>query len=774
MRVPTATYRFQFNRDFGFRDALELIEYLRRLGVSDVYASPILQARRGSTHGYDVTDPTRLNAELGTEDDFNRLCDALRERDMGLLADFVPNHMAASDENPWWRDVQENGRDSPYALYFDTDWLSHHGLDSDELSYRRFFDIGEMVGLREEYPAAFDDLHRLLLELAAAGKVTGIRLDHIDGLYRPGRYLEVLQGKLGEAAGNGPFYVLVEKILSGDEMLPEPWPVSGTTGYEYAAAMNSFLIDPAGKERIKRTWLAVTGMPASFTDFVYEKKLQVMRDLFPGELKALASWLARLEGFLAAEDAEQALRVLTASLPVYRTYTNAFPVREEDRRYLDEAFRQARDRAAAPGEAMAFLERVLRLEYPPEFDEREQFTWLDFIQRWQQVTGAIMAKGYEDTALYGYNCLVSLNEVGGEPDSGGLTVRGLHEWNQRRLARMPLALNATTTHDTKRSEDVRARLSVLSEVPGEWEAHLGRWREWNAGKKTMAGDTAVPEPNAEILLYQSMLGAWPLDPAEEPAFPQRLKDYMLKAAREAKEQTNWVDQNKPYEDGLMAFIDRVCVPGGSDEFMTDFRAFLDDISFCGALNSLAQLILKMTAPGVPDFYRGQELWEFSLVDPDNRRPVDFTHCKRLLEGLEQDPPAVTDLLASWRDGRIKLYVTRQGLHFRRERRRLFEEGGYLPLEADGKHREDICAFARRSGDVWAVVIVPRYFQKLGLAGGYPPLAETWLDDGVLLPPGAPRAWVNVLGSSHVNVENDKIPLTAVFREVPLALLKPAG
>ncbi len=774
MRVPAATYRFQLNRDFGFRDVTGLVDYLRRLGISDVYASPILQAQKGSTHGYDVTDPTRLDPEIGAGEDFDRLTGMLRERGMGLLVDFVPNHMAASDENPWWRDVQEKGEDSAYALYFDTDWLSHHGLDSRELKYRRFFDIGEMVGIREEYPPAFDELHRFLLELTAAGKVTGVRLDHIDGLYRPGRYLKLLQEKLSEAAGERQFYILVEKILSGDETLPESWPVSGTTGYEFAGAMDALFIDPAGKESIKQAWLAVTGMPATFAEFVYQKKLQVMRDLFPAEIKALARWLARLQGFVNLEDAEQTLRVLTASLPVYRTYVTGVPVRERDKRYLGEAFHLARERGEAPEAALDFLERVLRLDYPPGFDEKEQFTWQDFVWRWQQMTGSIMAKGYEDTALYGYTSLVSLNEVGGEPDSPGLTMKEFHGWNQNRLVRMPFTLNATTTHDTKRSEDVRARLSVLSEVPGEWNAHLQRWRAWNEGKKTMAGDKAAPEANTEILFYQSMVGIWPLDPAEEAGLPQRLKDYILKAVREAKEQTNWVDQNKPYEEALMGFIDKVCVPGGNDEFMADFRSFLDSISFCGALNSLAQLLLKITSPGVPDFYRGQELWDFSLVDPDNRRPVDFSRRLRLMDELEREPPPVYDLLGSWKDGRIKMYVTKQGLKFRREHRRLFEEGAYLPLATDGANKKDVCAFARRHGEDWAVVIVPRFFQKLGLAAGYRPLAETWLDGRVLLPPEAPQAWMNVIGTSHVNVEGGSIALADIFREVPLALLRPAG
>jgi len=475
LRIPTATYRLQFNKSFRFKDASTLITYLNRLGVSDIYASPVLKARKDSSHGYDVTDPTNLNPELGPEYDFDTLTKELQQQCMGLLLDIVPNHMAASTENPWWQDVLEKGQDSPFAAFFDIDWLKYRASNSKFTRHRRFFDIGDLIGIRVEDPKAFEMTHSYILHLVAEGKVTGLRIDHIDGLYDPLEYLQRLQQRISPSAKSPGFYVVVEKILSGDETLPETWPVFGTTGYDFPNMLNALFVDNEGIKTLNNIYSRVTGSGKSFHDLVYEKKRQVINELFPDEMEALGRYLAHLSGQLTAEEASRALKEVTASLPVYRTYIRTFRIGSQDRKYLESAFQAARQRDAAAINALDFLKKVLLLDFPADFNPEDKNEWLDFIMHWQQLTGAVMAKGFEDTALYNYHRLVSLNEVGGNPDIPGLSLDDFHKWNLTRMKCWPCTLNTTSTHDTKRSEDVRARISVLSEIPGEWEEHLIHW-----------------------------------------------------------------------------------------------------------------------------------------------------------------------------------------------------------------------------------------------------------------------------------------------------------
>ncbi|HJX13727.1 MAG TPA: malto-oligosyltrehalose synthase, partial [Dehalococcoidales bacterium] len=696
LRIPVATCRLQFNRDFTFRDALEVVPYLQRLGISDIYASPVFKARRGSQHGYDVTDPTRLNPELGTAGYFEALAGELKKRGMGLLLDIVPNHLAASDENPWWRDVLQKGADSPFARFFDTDWLRFGGRGGEKAGYRRFFDIGELVGARVEDEEVLSETHSLAFRLVDEGKVTGLRIDHVDGLFDPQEYLQRLQRRLSD------FYIVVEKILSGNESLPESWPVMGTTGYEFAARLNAFFVEGEGIRAIGRTYAGLIGSRQEFGALVYEKQAQVMRQLFPEETKALGNYLAHLarqEGSaqdISPQEAARALVAVTAGLPVYRTYARALEVNPNDKKYLKMAFAVVKKHNAVPLAALEFLKKVLLLDFSRNAAPDHRQDCLEFVRRWQQLTGAVMAKGYEDTALYNYHRLVSLNEVGGDPSSNGISMEEFHGWNLARMARWPHTLNATSTHDTKRSEDVRARISVLSEIPGEWERHLKLWVKQNRSKKRTVKGQPVPEPNTEVLLYQTLLGAWPLSPAEVPGFKERLKAYMIKATREAKTINSWLDINKDYEDGLLGFIEDILDDSGDNRFLGDFLEFQGVIACNGALNSLSQVLLKIASPGVPDFYRGTELWDFSLVDPDNRRPVDFTKRRKLLDGLMRlesrgKPAPVDDLLAAWRDGRIKLYLTYTALKARRDLAEVFKDGDYLPLYAGGERREQVCA-----------------------------------------------------------------------------------
>lgn len=954
-RFPAATYRLQFNQEFRFADAQALVPYLHALGVSDIYTSPLLQARRGSAHGYDVTDPTRLNPELGGEESFAALAGELQRHDMGLLLDIVPNHMAASTENPWWTDVLRGGPGSPYAAYFDIDWrparpglrdrvslpilgapygrllengefvlkltgdgfricyydrylplrpesysaILLHRLDTltetygsehpaarqlaelartlqgltvprttafrlaeeklwrlyntypeikvfinenirlwngsqgeprsfdlldqmlaeqnyrlafwrvanQEINYRRFFDVTDLVAMRVEDEHVFELTHALILRLAAAGLVTGLRIDHIDGLHDPWAYLQRLQDRLvpcepGARVEETPspgFYLLVEKILSGDEELPGDWPVCGTTGYGFMNTVNGIFVDWRGVAALDEVYTRLSGAGADFDAVVYNRKRRVMEELFAGEMRTLVRDLGRLAEQdryghdLTLSQLAEALEEVTASFPVYRTYTRDFTVAARDRSYIEEAVATARQRRPDAGPALEFLRRVLLLEFPEQMPLDRRRDWLRFVMRWQQFTGPIKAKGFEDTALYVYNRLVSLNEVGGDPQTMGVSVAEFHRRNRVRRDRRPFALSATSTHDNKRSEDVRARINVLSEIPGVWMERLNQWRQWNRSRKPVVHGEAVPGANEELLIYQTLVGAWPLREEEEPEFSERLRDYLVKAAREAKVHTSWLEVDAEYEQALGQFVTAILEPAGENQFRQDFLRFQKPIAYYGALNSLAQVLLKATAPGVPDFYQGTELWDFSLVDPDNRRPVDFQTRTALLAALRgrvhEGAALAGELLNHWDDGRIKLYLMYKTLHFRREQRELFTKGEYLALEADGQRHEHVCAFARRLGNNWALVAVPRLSVRLlNPSAESPaikvPLGGAWGDDLLVLPETAPDRWRNVLtGEELQTVAADvlgmngrpasgskTLPLRHVFKDFPMALL----
>jgi len=773
LRIPVATYRFQFNKNFRFMDASMLVPYLNRLGISDIYASPVLKAGKGSSHGYDVTDPTHLNPELGTGHDFDALVEELRQQRMGLLLDIVPNHMAASLENPWWRDVTEKGQDSPFAGFFDTDWLDFKG-PGESTGHRRFFDIGDLIGIRVENPEVFEAAHSLILRLVSEGKITGLRIDHIDGLYDPLEYLQRLQQRISPSTKSPGFYLVVEKILSGDETLPEAWPVFGTTGYEFTNKLNVLFVDSDGIRVINDIYSRVTRSGKPFNDLVYEKKKQVMNELFPDEIEALGRYLAHLSGHLTPEETSRGLIEATACLTVYRTYIRAFGIASQDRMYLESAFQKARRHSTASTQALDFLKKVLLLDFPADLSPEEKAEWMNFVRRWQQLTGAVMAKGFEDTALYSYHLLTSLNEVGGNPDTPGLSLDDFHKWNLNRMKHWPFTLNTTSTHDTKRSEDVRARINVLSEIPDEWEEHLVRWRGWNGVHKRKLDRLPVPDPNTEILLYQTLIGAWPLSIEEIPLFKERLKAYMIKAVREAKNITSWIKINQEYEDCILSFIDAILQDSADNDFLSDFLKFQKKIAYYGALNSLSQVLLKITSPGVPDFYQGTELWDFSLVDPDNRRPVDFKKRQRLLDIMIQKeangkPPRIGEMLTSCENGCIKLYVTYKALNARRTNHELFQKGEYIPSRVEGKRQELVCAFLRRYEGKWALTAVPRFFTKLTGLNVLPIGKRVWKDDCILLPEDAPRNWLNILTGETASC-GKSMALAELFKKFPVAML----
>jgi len=941
-RIPLATYRVQLNQQFRFRDVRELVPYLCGLGISDLYTSPVLKARRGSPHGYDVVDPSRLNPELGSEAAFEALVQELKGHEMGLLLDIVPNHMAASLENPWWLDLLENGLCSPYATFFDIDWataesrvilpllgspyrqalenqqftltldgaglfvryqdyrlpldvrsyrllLGHHRntleealgarhpdlgqvfrladtlehltpcsnpapqeasqrhherqaakeafrlivsraplvetwlLDNialfngcqgrpesfelmdnlleqqayrlsfwqtarEHLNYRRFFDISDLIGLRVEEADVFQASHALILRLVQEGKVTGLRIDHIDGLSDPVQYLSRLQRdiapEVGEAGGPRRFYIVVEKILSRDEVLPPDWPILGTTGYDFANMLNALFVDGKGTGALDEIYFRFTGSQAAFSDVVYEKKKQVIVELFPGEVRALGRYLAGLAHQenvavkLSAEELTEALSEVTACLPVYRTYTRTLEVTPRDQGYLKHAVAEARRHREIDTAAIDFLQRILTLDFPHHATAEQKETWLQFVLRWQQLTGAIMAKGFEDTALYGYSRLLSLNEVGGDPGSSGLSASDFHRLNLARLKHWPYTMNATSTHDTKRSQDIRARINVLSEIPEEWEAHLTQWRQWNAPKKTRVNGIPVPEPNIEMLIYQTLIGAWPLDEKEVPGFKERLKAYLVKAVREAKVKTNWLSPNRDYESALFTFLESILESSQRNRFLGDLLPFAQKIAYYGMLNSLAQVLFKTACPGVPDFYQGAELWDFSLTDPDNRRQVDFVKRKALLADLirkeaQGQKLLAQEVLSSWQDGRVKLYVTCKALNARSACKDVFRDGQYVPLKVAGRKQGHVVSFARRRGRTWVLVAVPRLLTRLVVLGTPPLGKQVWGDDRLLLPDEAPESWRNVFTGESLKVftvGERGLPLSDMLSIFPVALL----
>jgi (1->4)-alpha-D-glucan 1-alpha-D-glucosylmutase len=755
MRLPASCYRLQLSPEFTLDDARRAAPYLRDLGVGDLYLSPILAARPGSTHGYDLCDPSRVNPDLGGVEALEGLSAELGRLDMGLLVDIVPNHQAAHHSNPWWWDVLRRGRESVWAHAFDIEWdapgadgrlvlpllgseradaiargdlrlvekdgearvayfdgrypvaagteggdveavlaAQHYRLEDWRTgvpNYRRFFDIGDLPAVAVEHEDVFAATHAEIVRLVRAGIVTGLRIDHIDGLRDPAQYLERLRAATGGA------YVVVEKILSRDESLPEGWATSGTTGYEFLALAGGLFVDPDGFARMKALHRRLTGQPERFEDIAEAAKRAALAGM-------LAPDLARVARAAPAGVEAGAVRNLTVTLDVYRTYVGDGDASPADAARL----RTAGQRAGGDAEALAAA--IAR----PADDLRP------FVARWQQLTGPAAAKGVEDTALYVDAALLARNEPGCAPDWPFTDAAELHARLAERAAGHPL--NATSTHDTKRSEDVRMRISALSELADDWEAAFAGWHERNAPLRRRPD--AAPDANEEWLLYQTLVGAWPIG-------IHRLRQFVLKALREAKVHTSWAAPDEAYEADVFAFAEAILE---SPEFTADLAAFADRCAEIGARNSLALLVLKLAAPGVPDIYWGNEDWDLSLVDPDNRRPVDFTaHAES-----------------------AKYAITKAGLQLRRRDPDLFAHGAYVPLETAGHHADRVLAFARVYEGRWALAAVSRLTEGL----------EGWDDTRVVLPDGAPERWHDVLTDSTAT----DLSVEALFATYPAALL----
>jgi len=991
-RLPMATYRLQLERELTFEAARGLLDYLDALGVGDLYASPFFRARDGSRHGYDIVDHNAVNPELGTRDDLKRLGADLQARGMGMLLDFVPNHMGiGAAENVWWMDVLENGPGSLYAEFFDIDWapltlelrgkvllpilgdsygrvlesgglqvryeqgaftawfgsvplplnprtyplvleptlpglvaalgeehdavlelqsiltgllhlpgraetsrpraverrrekeilkrrlaalvdgeprvaqalaeslrrlngekgsprsfdaldalleaqawrVAHWRVAAEEVNYRRFFDINDLAAIHMEHPRVFDQAHRLLFDLVDEGTVTGLRVDHPDGLCDPAGYFEQLQRRrmlqlarrelMADAGGDAaaadaalarlrseldrlhaeacardprspearPQYVVAEKILARGETLPERWLVHGTVGYEFAASVAGLLVDPEGEKPLTETYERFTHQRLDFDTLVYRSKKLVLQASMASELNVLASRLDRLSerdrhsrdftpGLLTG-----ALREVIASFPVYRTYIDARTeaVDRRDREVIELAVRRARRRnPTIDASVYRFIRSVLLQEIPESVAPGDRAPWREFILRFQQLTAPVMARGMEDTAFYVYNRLVSLNEVGGEPEHFASGAAAFHRENARRLRDWPGSLVTLSTHDTKRSEDVRARISVLSELASEWDAAARELRRVAAPMRAHVDGETAPDPNEEYLLYQTLLGTWPPvppDDAELAAYTDRIVAYMRKATKEAKVNTSWIDASPEYDEAVEAFVRALLAR--KSPFWEPFLPLAARVSFFGTWNALSQTLLRLTSPGVPDTYQGTEIWDFSLVDPDNRRPVDWKMRKAMLSQLtlrrDEGTALARELVQNAADGRVKLYTVQTALGARKRLPELFgAQGEYVPLEPSGPRAAHLVAFARRMGGAEVVVAVPRLAARLAEGRTEPPLGELWT--GTVLPVARPGRYSNLLAGGTVDTsEREEGPVLRadrMLRDFPVALLERTG
>ncbi|QDE39148.1 malto-oligosyltrehalose synthase [Luteibacter pinisoli] len=862
MSPPRALGRLQFHAGFTLDDAVGVVGYYARMGVSHLYASPILRARAGSTHGYDVVDCHEVNPEIGGEDALRRLVAALRAHGMGLIIDIVPNHMGVGSENAWWMDVLRHGRESRYAGYFDIDWLApdplvkgrvllpvlgagydsvlreghlrlgkrrgewvlrlyddylplspasvatladdaershdpktdrgrarlhaliekqHYRLAfwklaSDMVNYRRFFDINELAGLRIERTAVFEDTHRTIFRLYAEGLIDGVRCDHVDGLADPRRYcrqlrhrLERLRMQRPEGAARDAAYLVVEKILAEDESLRLDWRTDGTTGYEFMDQVSAVLHDERGEAPLTELWRRLTGDGADFATQAVKARRQILVDSFEAELARTARALfAAARADVATRDVSLAAirRVLIELLvhfPVYRTYAGGAGRDAFDEsvfaRAVEGALRTLRGEDA---DLLYLVSRWLGGEapraLPPGSVRRARERAMAVFQ---QATSPVAAKAVEDTAGYRYGRLLSRNEVGVDAARMAIPMAAFHDRCAERLATFPHTLLATATHDHKRGEDLRARLAVLSEVAERWVITVERWRVRHADLRQRAEGRMAPSAADEVMLYQMLVGAWPigLAPDDEDGierFATRIAAWQRKALREAKRWTRWTSPNEPYEDACEDFLRAVL----SGDAAAEFHAFAEYIATPGAANGLAQSVLRLTTPGVPDLYQGTEYWDFSLVDPDNRRPVDFLARSA---SLERDVSPV-DLLCTWRDGALKQAVLQRLLCARKTHPELFARGTYRPLEATGPAADKILAFVREHRGQKLVVAVGRHLAPW-LGGMSAPAipAEHWEGTSLALPPGK---WTSLLDIGKR--DGGELPAAGLFGDLTVA------
>jgi len=654
--------------------------------------------------------------------------------------------------------------------------LSFWKVATEELNYRRFFTVNDLISLRVENEQVFRNTHQLVFELINQGKINGLRIDHIDGLYDPHTYLERLRRSASDA------YIVVEKILGFDEMLPTVWPVQGTTGYDFCNYVNALFCKKESQRLFEQIYNHFTGEFIRYDPLLVECKRKIIDTHLAGDIDNLAFLIKDVSGKdrkgtdITLYGLRKALIELMIYFPVYRSYINGEILSTEDRMHLEKAIHNARK--ANPGllREFAFIERFLLLKFDPSATDEEKKNWTNVVMRFQQFTGPLMAKGFEDTLLYNYNRLISLNEVGGFPQIFGIHTETFHQFNSKRMRFWPNSMNATSTHDSKRGEDIRARINILSEIPEEWNEQVKNWAKINKHLKETYENETIPDANDEYLFYQTLLGSFQAD--EDPEqYKTRVSEFMLKAIREAKVHTDWIAYNSAYEKGLLTFIQRVLDHKESSKFFDEFIPFQKKIAKYGLYNSLSQVLIKITSPGVPDFYQGTELWDLNLVDPDNRRSVDFDKRIRLLNELKlvpisEFPDFIRILISKWEDGRIKMFLIYRCNKTRNDRPELFKRGAYIPIACGGEFKENIVAFARKTDSQWALVAVPRFLTDVIEEDQIPVSRKIWADTFIQLPedlPVAENSWYNVITGESLQLDN-QIMIGDLFRFFPGAFL----
>lgn len=652
--------------------------------------------------------------------------------------------------------------------------LSFWKVATEEINYRRFFTINSLICMKLEDENVFDHTHELIKKLTDDKLFTGLRVDHLDGLYDPSRYLDHLRNITADS------YIIVEKILETGEALPSDWRIQGTTGYDILNVINGLFIKGENKNEFHHIYARLIKQQEAYPKLVAEKKRLIAERHLAGDIENLAHTMKRISARdrhgndIALPGLRRALIELMAWFPVYRTYIDAIGVDEIDRTHINEAYEKALVHSPGLAYELKFIRKFLLLHFRENADESEKAEILRFVMRFQQLTGPLMAKGFEDTALYIYNLFTSMNEVGGDPQKFGFDPGEFHEFCRSRAESAPAALNTLSTHDAKRGEDVRARINVLSEIPDRWDQELKLWMKINRNTRTRSLGKPLPDRNDEYLLYQTLIGTYPLDDESPEKYLNRIKEYVIKAVREAKVHTAWLKPDDEYENAFLKFVEKVLSPGDKNDFLEAFLPLQKKVAHYGIYNSLSQTLLKMTAPGIPDFYQGTELWDLNLVDPDNRRPVDYEKRRNLLDKIKsretQDLPGLlNDLNDHPEDGRIKMYLIRRILKSRRENADLYLKGEYIPLEISGEFAELVVAFARKLGNKWAVTAIPRFLTSLISENDAPLGNDIWHSTEIILPENSPEQWINVLTDDKLSGRGT-LKTGDTFSRFPVALL----
>ena len=923
------------HKEFDFDKASKIVPYLAALGVTTLYLSPIFKAQKGSKHGYDVVDPTKINPELGGEAGFDKLVKKAKEYKMSILLDIVPNHMAATLENPYWVNILENGQASIYSHYFDINWnpifgptenklllpilgkpfgetlenkeikilfkdgkfyfnyyennfpvetksyaqIFRFGLENfkdlnkeflkvvldlidklnnvpahtetitekkldrntktieivntlkelyktseqfkvfikhtinkllgkkgnlnsfmplerlllsqpyqlvywqaglKEINFRRFFDVNELIGVKVENEDVMKNTHKLLFELIDKYNIAGFRIDHIDGLYDPTNYLENLYKYTNNLKKD--FYIVVEKILAPHEHLPPTWKTNGTTGYEFLNMATFALIRRKGEKSINKIYKKIAPEDTNFQQLVYNCKKYILDKNFNSELTTLWYKLILIAKShrhvldFPLQSLRKLLEEVIVNFRVYRTYINNLTPSEMDKKEINFVIEQIKNNNKYFEErGINFIKDLLTINMLEETKSLMGNEWLSFVMDLQQLTSPVMAKGFEDTSLYNYNRLISLNEVGGNPVQFGIALDKFHEFFSKRQSNELLSLLASSTHDTKRSEDVRCRINVLSEIPQEFTAHYNKWKKINSSLKTKIGRQLFPDKNTEYLLYQTLIGSFPfemfknLDKVNEE-YLERIKNYMLKATREAKKYTSWITPDENYEKSVLSFIENILNIHQNENFIKDIITFAERVAFYGAINSLVYQTLKLTCPGIPDIYQGCELWDFSLVDPDNRRPVNYELRTQCLESVRKisHREEIEDLLKNYRDGKIKLYIMNKILNLRNNYSELFLNGKYTPVGTVGKFKNNIISYLRENSKIKLLVVLPRFSTELTKNYEFP-VNNTWANTAIVLPKSSKKGWSNIFFDQSISHTHNKIKVAELLKNLPLGV-----